>query len=120
MSETGTVKFKAERSAWPIASFAALPELNLYRARLRSIGLLGVDADGLGFGNISIREEATRNFCISGSGTAHKEALTLEDVPGGELSYPSVIQTRDGLVHILYTWQRKSIRHLVLDPRRIH
>lgn len=40
---------------------------------------------------------------------------TLESEPG-EYSYPSVIQGRDGLVHITYTWRRERIRHVVIDP----
>jgi predicted neuraminidase len=27
-----------------------------------------------------------------------------------------VIQTRDGLVHITYTWKRQRVRHVVVDP----
>jgi predicted neuraminidase len=34
----------------------------------------------------------------------------------GEYSYPSVIQAADGTVHIVYTYQRKQIYHLALDP----
>ncbi|MFO1065161.1 MAG: sialidase family protein [Pirellulales bacterium] len=44
--------------------------------------------------------------------------LTLEEQKG-EYSYPAVIQTRDGLVHVLYTWNRKRIRHVVMDPAKL-
>ncbi len=39
----------------------------------------------------------------------------LETEPG-EYSYPAIIQTADGLVHITYTWKRQRVRHAVLDP----
>ncbi len=32
-------------------------------------------------------------------------------------AYPAVIQTRDGLVHVSYTWNRQHIRHVVIDPK---
>jgi predicted neuraminidase len=35
---------------------------------------------------------------------------SLEDGPG-EHSYPSLIQTKDGLIHIVYTYQRKHIEY---------
>jgi len=34
----------------------------------------------------------------------------------GEYSYPSIIQAADGQVHVVYTYRRRQIRHLVLDP----
>ena len=33
-----------------------------------------------------------------------------------EYSYPSVIQASDGMVHVTYTWKRKRICHVRLDP----
>ncbi|MBM3826918.1 MAG: sialidase, partial [Verrucomicrobia bacterium] len=42
----------------------------------------------------------------------------LESDPG-EYSYPSIIQTSDGLVHITYTWKRQKVKHVVVDPSRI-
>lgn len=38
----------------------------------------------------------------------------VEDDPGNEYSYPALLQSRDGLVHLLYTHRRESIKHLIL------
>jgi predicted neuraminidase len=43
-------------------------------------------------------------------------ALVLESEPG-EYSYPAIIQTGDGLLHITYTWRRERIKHVVVNPR---
>lgn len=40
----------------------------------------------------------------------------VEDSAGGEFSYPALLQARDGMVHLAYTWQRKTIKHLALTP----
>jgi alpha-L-rhamnosidase len=58
------------------------------------------------------------NVAISEDGTNWSAALVLEDAPG-EYSYPSVMQTKDGLVHIVYTWKRERVKHVVLDPAKI-
>ena len=42
----------------------------------------------------------------------------LEDEPG-EYSYPAIIQSDDGLVHITYTWKRERIKHVVVDPTKL-
>lgn len=54
---------------------------------------------------------------ISADGVVWRDVVELEnDMAEHGYSYPAVIQTRDGLVHITYTWRRESIRHVVLDP----
>ncbi len=58
------------------------------------------------------------NVATSSDGKKWNSALILEDQPG-EYSYPAVIQTRDGLVHVTYTWKRRSIKHVVIDPREL-
>jgi len=61
------------------------------------------------------------NVAVSADGKHWSAALVLEDAPDAPngFAYPAVIQTRDGLVHITYTWERKRIKHVVLDPTRL-
>ena len=42
--------------------------------------------------------------------------VTLEDSPISQYSYPSIIQTRDGHLHAIYTWRRQRIKHVELVP----
>jgi ribulose-5-phosphate 4-epimerase/fuculose-1-phosphate aldolase len=73
------VKFTCEQAAAEITPFDGLAELNAYRRKLLQFRLIGVDANGIGFGNLSIRDGATNNFCITGSATGGKSELTLAD-----------------------------------------
>jgi predicted neuraminidase len=58
------------------------------------------------------------DVAISTDGHTWHRPLALENEPG-EYSYPAVIQTADGLVHITYTWKRSRIKHVVLDPAKL-
>lgn len=58
------------------------------------------------------------NLAVSADGRAWQAALVLESAPG-EYSYPAIMQSADGLVHITYTWKRQRIKHVILDPARI-
>ncbi|MBB6096406.1 putative neuraminidase [Povalibacter uvarum] len=60
------------------------------------------------------------NLSLSEDGVAWSMVATLEDqpLPHG-YAYPAVIQTRDGRVHVTYTWNREKIKHVVLDPKRL-
>jgi len=58
------------------------------------------------------------NVVMSKDGRTWQAALVLEDAPG-EYSYPAVIQTSDGKVHVTYTWKRQRIKHVVLDAEKL-
>jgi predicted neuraminidase len=69
--------------------------------------------------NHTTKGRSPLNIAVSADGRLWQAALTLEDEPGREFSYPAVIQTSDGLVHIVYTWNRRRIKHVVVEPGRL-
>lgn len=68
--------------------------------------------------NHTPRRRSPLNVAVSEDGKAWLSAVVLEDTPG-EYSYPAVIQSSDGLVHITYTWKRQRVKHVVIDPAKI-
>ncbi|MBR3218965.1 MAG: exo-alpha-sialidase [Thermoguttaceae bacterium] len=85
----------------------------------------GIDAVSLSDGrqllvynptNSATGGRAILTTATSTDGEHWSELINLERHDGGEYSYPSVIQSADGHVHILYTWQRRAIRHVDLVP----
>ncbi len=76
MAETGSVKYSCEQMPTEIGAFSGFGELNAYRRKLLARGMIGVDANGIGFGNLSIRDGATSRFYITGSGTGGIAELT--------------------------------------------
>jgi predicted neuraminidase len=58
------------------------------------------------------------NLAASSDGKTWQAAARLENEPG-EYSYPAIIQTADGLVHITYTWKRQRVKHVVVDPAKL-
>ena len=61
------------------------------------------------------------NVALSPDGKKWFAAAVLENDPTAPngFAYPAVIQTRDGLVHVTYTWKRLRIKHAVLDPQKL-
>lgn len=84
----------------------------------------GLDALRLTNGRLLLVYNPTRRgrhqlqLATSRDGRSWTPAAMLENEPG-EFSYPAMIQTSDGLVHITYTWKRQRIRHVVLDPSKL-
>ena len=73
------IKFSCERVATEVNSFGKLADLNAYRRKLIDLQLIGMDPNGIGFGNLSVREGGTGNFYITGSATGGIPELTLAD-----------------------------------------
>ena len=69
--------------------------------------------------NNSANSRTPLNVATSKDGEHWQMVLTLESDPDKQFSYPAVIQTSDGLVHITYTWKRERIKHAVLDPAKL-
>jgi predicted neuraminidase len=51
----------------------------------------------------------------SANGLHWEKLLDLENQDKGEFSYPAIIQASDGRIHILYTYNRKYIKHVAFD-----
>ena len=100
---------------WGKMTFLPLPNPNA-----------GIDAVTLADGrhllvyNHSARERSPLNVAVSRDGVEWQAALVLENEPGKEFSYPAVIQSGDGLVHITYTWKRQQVKHVVVDPAKLN
>ncbi len=98
---------------WGAMTLSALPNPNA-----------GTDAVTLRDGrhllvyNHTGKSRSPLNVAVTVDGKTWQAAAVLENAPG-EYSYPAVIQAADGLVHITYTWQRRHIQHVVLDPAKL-
>lgn len=75
-----------------------------------------------------IRSREMLNVALSSDGKSWKPVLTLElesrpkpkdTRHWGRYSYPAVVQAKDGNVHIVYTYNREGVKHVVLDPKQL-
>ena len=73
------VKFTYERARPDIAPFDALAKVNACSRKLLELRLIGVDSNGVGFGNLSVRDGVSENFYITGSATGGLPELTPTD-----------------------------------------
>ncbi|MDB5032958.1 MAG: hypothetical protein JWQ98_199 [Chlorobi bacterium] len=68
MTDEGYIKFQCDWTESAPPSHPLLSTLMAWRDRLYGLGLIGVYRDGIGYGNISVRDGG-RGCVISGSGT---------------------------------------------------
>ncbi len=100
-------------STWSEMQLTSLPNPNS-----------GTDAVSLSDGrqllvyNRSTHIRSQLTIALSRDGRSWQDALVLEH-GRGEYSYPAVIQTCDGLVHLTYSWNLSRIRHVVVDPVKL-
>ncbi|WP_211218035.1 sialidase family protein [Niabella aurantiaca] len=60
------------------------------------------------------------NLAISSDGINWKPVMTLENEPIQDgYAYPAIIQSSDGLVHITYTYNRRAIKYILIDPAKL-
>ncbi|AWW31195.1 sialidase [Echinicola strongylocentroti] len=59
------------------------------------------------------------NVSVSEDGIHWNASLILEDSEISQYSYPSIIQSSDGMVHIVYTWRRERIKYVQIDPSKL-
>ncbi|MFD2033863.1 exo-alpha-sialidase [Belliella marina] len=60
------------------------------------------------------------NLALSDDGENWIPVMTLENDPIEDgYAYPAIIQSFDGLVHITYTYNRVSIKYVLIDPAKL-
>ena len=64
--------------------------------------------------NPSARDRHVLAVSLSTDGVTWSPPFVVEQGPG-EYSYPAMIVTRDGHVHLTYTWRRERIAHVTLQ-----
>jgi hypothetical protein len=69
----------------------------------------------LAFNDTDSGRDNLRLAISADNGVTWKRAATVVAEAGQEFSYPTVLQTSDGLIHVTYTWKRKGIREATFN-----
>lgn len=121
MNEEGVIKFNCQWTRSAPLEEAWIRDLNVWRNKLYRLGLIGVNEDGVGYGNISVRLRKNE-FIISGSGTGKFKKLTGEhyawvtdyDVRRNAIcSTGSIIASSESLTHAMI-YEHASDVHAVM------
>ena len=99
-------------TTWMPAADLPLPNPNASVALLRlHSGRLLIAGNGAGNRNqllLWISDDAGKHWRPAPSVERDPDALA-------EFSYPALLQTRDGRIHLAYTWRRQGIKHAVFN-----
>ena len=49
------------------------------------------------------------------AGKTWQRIATIAEEPKGDFSYPYFFRTHDGMIHLLYSWNRRHIRHVMFN-----
>jgi L-ribulose-5-phosphate 4-epimerase len=79
MIDEGYIKFTVHLTEMDVLMPRNLPELNAVRTELYEQGMIGILPEGIGFGNVSLREPGATCFFISGTATGGKRILDPTD-----------------------------------------
>jgi len=118
----GVVKYTVKHTSARITLPAEMPDLLAWRQRLRALGLIGADPQGIGYGNLSIRLFATPCFLITGSQSSglsevdqrHFARVTVVDLDRNFLrSTGELPPSSEALTHAALYQVRGSIRAVV-------
>ncbi len=69
----------------------------------------------LAFNDSSLARDNLRLAISADDGATWQRAATLAAEAGAEFSYPTVLQTSDGRIHVTYTWKRRGIKHAAFN-----
>jgi ribulose-5-phosphate 4-epimerase/fuculose-1-phosphate aldolase len=74
----GVIKYKIVHQNGNTPEFSNFKALENVRHRLFSLGLIGQNSEGIGYGNLSMRHNGSDTFFITATQTGDKSALTQE------------------------------------------
>jgi L-ribulose-5-phosphate 4-epimerase len=118
----GVVKYTIRHVTARLTFPPEMPELFSWRRRMRELQLIGEDAEGLGYGNISIRLYASPRFLITGSQSSglidvdqrHFAEVSVIDLDRNSLrSKGEIPPSSEALTHAALYQVRPSIRGVV-------
>ena len=73
----GVIKYSIEHHTADTPVFSGYEQLETLRTRLFTLGLIG-EKDGIGYGNLSMRDDNTKSFFITATQTGRKQTLSRE------------------------------------------